>query len=547
MRSSQLFLAAIGLAAGVLGHGSLPARADVRPHALFSDNMVLQRDIKVPIWGTADEGERVTVRFQGQEVSTTTANGKWMVRLDPLKAGGPFVLTIRGQNRIEFKNVLVGEVWLCSGQSNMEWSLAESGIYGAAPTNPMLRMYRVPRNVAKRPVSDLQRETRKGIWLDCTGRWLEGADGRRNGETNKGVWLECGPETAPPFSAVAYFFGRDLQKALNVPVGLIASSWSGTIGEAWTNLATLEANAELRGIVTAHRAAVRSYAQNKEQMLALRLLDPDKNQNGPSNLYNGMIAPLIPYALRGVIWYQGESNAGRARHYQTLLPALIANWRQDWQQGELPFLIVQIAPFSKIPDPNLVMQESASWAEVREAQLLTSLRVPNTALVVTTDVGDEFNKHPKQKEPVGGRLARAARAVAYGEKLVYSGPVYKSMRVKGNEAILTFEHVGSGLAAKGGALTGFWIAGPDKKFVPAVAEIRGDTVAVSSRLVTWPVAVRYGWADYPVVNLWNKDGLPASPFRTDFAGLWSTEGGPAAPFQTGSEKSERPEPITPDR
>jgi sialate O-acetylesterase len=543
MRLPKLIVGLVGLATALLGHGSLPARADVRPHQLFSDNMVLQRDIKVPVWGTADEGEKVTVRFQDQKVSTTTAHGKWMVRLENLKAGGPFVLTIDGQNRIEFKNVLVGEVWLCSGQSNMEWSLAESGIYGetiSASTNPMLRLYTVPRNAAKKPESALKRETKTGIWLDCTSRWLDGANGNRNGQTRKGVWLECGPQTAPPFSAVAYFFGRNLQKALKVPVGLIVSSWSGTIGEAWTSLPALEANVELRGIVAAHRAAVQSYAQNKEQMQAKRLLDPDKNQNGPSNLYNGMIAPLIPYALRGVIWYQGESNAGRAKHYQTLLPALIANWRQDWKQGQFPFLITQIAPFSKIPEPKLVMQESASWAEVREAQLLTSLRVPNTALAVTVDVGDEFDKHPKKKEPVGGRLALAARAVAYGEKIVYSGPVYKNMKVEGNEAILSFAHVGSGLAAKGGALKGFWIAGPDKKFVPAVAEIRGDKVVTSSRLVTYPVAVRYGWADYPVVNLWNKNGLPASPFRTDFAGLWNTDSGPATSSKQGPKRNERP-------
>jgi sialate O-acetylesterase len=411
----------------------------------------------------------------------------------------------------------------------MEWSLAESGIYRReidASRNPALRLYRVPRNATPRPEADLRRETRKGVWLDCTGRWLDG--GGHKGETRKGVWLECGPETVPAFSAVAYFFGRDLQKALNVPVGLIVSSWSGTIGEAWASRPALEANAELRGIVTAHRAAVQNYALNKEIFQARRLLDPEKNPNGPSNLHNGMIAPLIPYALRGAIWYQGESNAGRAKHYQTLLPALIANWRADWGQGDFPFLIVQIAPFSRIPEPKLVMQESASWAEVREAQLLTSLRVPNTALAVTADVGDEFDKHPRRKEPVGARLALCARAVAYGEKVVYSGPTYKGMKVEGNEAILSFDHVGSGLTARGGPLTGFWSAGPDKKFIPAVAEIRGDKVVVTNDRVTTPVAVRYGWADYPVVNLWNKDGLPASPFRTDFAGLWNSEVLPAA-------------------
>src|SRR5262245_17876793 len=278
------FFSLLPVLAGILGSWSLSARADVQPHALFSDNMVLQRDIRVPVWGTAAEGEKVTVRFQGQEVSTTAAKGQWMVRLEKLKAGGPFEMSIGGKNRIEFKNVLVGEVWLCSGQSNMEWSLAESGIYKEAinaSTNPMLRLYKVPRNATKQPESDVKRETKKGIWLDCTSRWLKGGGNNLHGETRKGIWLECLPETTPPFSAVAYFFGRDLQKALNVPVGLMVSSWSGTIGEAWMSRPALEANSQLRGIVVAHRSAIQHYARNKEEFQVKRLLDPDKNQNGP--------------------------------------------------------------------------------------------------------------------------------------------------------------------------------------------------------------------------------------------------------------------------
>ena len=261
MRMLKLVVVLAGLA-GILGYGSAPARADVKAHALFSENMVLQRDMKVPVWGTADEGEKVTVRLQDQEVSTTAVNGKWMVRMEKLKAGGPFELAINGNNRIEFNNVLVGEVWLCSGQSNMEWSLAESGIYKEvidASANPMLRLYRVPRNPTKQPESDVKRETKKGVWLDCTSRWLDDG-GDHRGETKKGIWLQSGPETTAALSAAAYFFGRDLQKALNVPVGLIVSSWSGTIGEAWTSLPALEANAEPsrhRGV--AHRAAIENH------------------------------------------------------------------------------------------------------------------------------------------------------------------------------------------------------------------------------------------------------------------------------------------------
>src|SRR5262249_18086147 len=329
--------------------------------------------------------------------------------------------------------------------------------------------------------------------------------------------------------AVGYFFGRDLQKALHVPVGLIHTSWGGTPAEAWTSKAVLEAEPALKYLAERQMRALHEYPQmiekhianltNYKEMVVKALAAgrepppappalapyPARNPQAPTTLYNGMIASVIPYAIRGAIWYQGESNAGRAYEYRTLLPAMIKNWRTDWKQKDFPFLIVQLAPFMRIEaEPG-----ESQWAELREAQLLTTQTVPNTALAVITDVGHETDIHPKWKEPVGARLALAARAVAYGEKIVYSGPVYTGMKVEGDKVILSFKHVGGGLVAKGGPLVGFTIAGPDHKFVKAVAEIQDDKVAVSSPNVKQPVAVRFGWANYPVVNLWNKEGLPA--------------------------------------
>jgi sialate O-acetylesterase len=362
-----------------------------------------------------------------------------------------------GSNTIHIKNVLVGEVWICSGQSNMEWPLqftvdANKSIESSA--NPMIRLF----TVAKRPASASLTEVH-------------------------GKWDECGPKTVGSFSAVGYFFGRDLQKALKVPVGLIHTSWGGTPAEAWTSRQTLEAEPTLKYMAEKQDHDLHEYPQA---------------------------------AIRGATWYQGESNAGRAYEYRTLLPAMIRSWRSAWNEGDFTFLIVQLAPFMQIvKEPT----ESA-WAELREAQLLTAQTVPNTGLAVITDVGDQFDIHPRNKKPVGDRLALAARALAYGQKVLYSGPAFSGLRVDGSKAILSFKHVGSGLMARGGPLTGFTIAGPDRKFVPAEAEIEGTKVVVSSPQVAQPVAVRFGWANYPVVNLWNKNSagkpiLPASPFRTD--------------------------------
>lgn len=435
------------------------ARADVTPHSLFADNMVLQQGIKVPVWGTAADGEEVSVTCQGQTAKTTAKDGKWRVDLAPLKKGGPYEMTIKGKNTVELKNVLVGEVWICSGQSNMEWSVNSSAdkdkVIGAS-ANPQLRLFTVRKTQADKPEAELQ---------------------------NPIKWAECNPTTVPGFSAVAYHFGKDLQKNLETPVGLIHTSWGGTPAEAWTSKTVLD-NLKLTS-------------------------KPPANS---TKLYNAMIAPLIPYAIKGAIWYQGESNAGRAHEYRTLFPAMIQNWRDDWKQNDdFPFLLVQLAPYTKIlPEP-----AESNWAELREAQLLSTTKLKNVGMAVITDVGEENDIHPKQKEPVGARLALEARRIAYGQKIVSAGPIYDSMKVDGSKIVLKFKNVGGGLVVKGEKLTGFTIAGEDRKFVNADAQIVDDTVVVSSSKVEKPVAVRFGWANFPVVNLWNKEGLPATPFRTD--------------------------------
>jgi sialate O-acetylesterase len=445
---------------------SVCASAEVKPNSLFSDNAVLQRGMAVPVWGTAANGENVTVTFQNQHVSTTAKDGKWMVRLKPLEAGGPFTMTIEGSNKIELKNMLVGEVWACSGQSNMGWTLKDSAggeQAMAASKDPMLRLLSDRPNPSDVPVEDVNSN-----------------------------WLEAGPESTSWFSGIGYFFGRDLRKALNVPVGLINASYGGTRIEAWMSARVLKPTPEMDAMLKQWP----EWAQKP---------------NYATVLYKGMIHPLLPYAIRGVIWYQGEGNAGEAYKYRTLFPDLIRNWREDWGQGDFPFLFVQLAPYTAV----VAEPEESVWAELREAQLLTSIHCPNTAMAVITDYGDPVDIHPKQKEPVGARLALAARAIAYGEQIVYRGPLYRSVAFKGSRAVLEFDSVGGGLVAKDGDLKGFTIAGEDRKFRNAVATIVGHRVVVSSPDVPKPVAVRYAWASCPVVNLYNKEGLPASPFRTD--------------------------------
>ena len=490
------------LLAAVLATTSPALRAEVKPNSLFSDGVVLQRGVSVPVWGTANEGEKVTVSFQGQTVVTTARDGRWLVRLKRLKAGGPFTLTISGDNSITINNVLVGEVWLCSGQSNMDFQLSRAANAKeavAAAGDPELRLFTVPRSVMDTPQADAP-----------------------------GTWKESSPETAAGFSAVAYFFGRDLRRTLKVPVGLINSSVGGTPAEAWTSHAALEKDPALKAVLERYAESLKNYdpaaaAERRKQALARQKqavakakaegkpapaapraqTDPRTGTGRPSCLYNGMIAPLQPFAIAGAIWYQGEANAGRAAEYSQLFPAMIRNWREAWGQGNFPFLFVQIAPHERMTP------------EVREAQLLSWQKVPRSGMAVITDIGNETDIHPTQKEPVGGRLALAARAIAYGDKLEYSGPVFSSLKVKGNRAVLSFKHTGSGLVAMNGELKGFAIAGADGNFTPATAKIEGKNVIVESPSVASPTAVRYGWAATPDVNLFNQEGLPATPFRTD--------------------------------
>ncbi len=621
------------------------ARAEVVPAPLFRDHAVLQQGMPIPVWGTADDGEQVTVTLAGQRATTVARDGRWSVRLDPLPVGGPHTLTIAARNRLEFTDVLIGEVWVCSGQSNMErqlglreWQppITDWEAEAAAADYPLIRHFGVEQRTALDPQTDVG-----------------------------GEWLVCTPETVTRFSAVGYFFGQALHLARGTPIGLIHAAWGGTPAEAWTStegiaqlpefnaiaarveqvrrdpkraraayereladwfrqndrgsranppwtgagldsgtwptmsLPTLWENAGLpgfdgvvwfrreidlpadwtpreaelhlgaiddldttwvnghvvgggrvwnearvyrlaRGLLRPGRnvIAVRvldtgggggiwgqealrlTWGEGEDQSLALAgawryqstvaareapptPFDPGVGPGVPTTLYNGMIAPLVPYAMRGVIWYQGEANAPQAELYQRLFPTMVADWRRAWGQGDFPFLYVQIAPFREMPP------------EIREAQRLSLDRIPNSAMAVTIDVGDAEDIHPANKRPVGERLALAARALAYGEDIPYSGPLYQALRVEGDRAILSFSHVGGGLVARGGELFGFRLAGADGMFHPARAKIVGDTVEVTAPEVAGPVAVRYGWANVAAGNLYNAAGLPASPFATD--------------------------------
>jgi sialate O-acetylesterase len=493
-------LSTLTLSAALLAVGSL--NAEVRMPSIFSHNMVLQQGTDVPVWGWASEGEPVTVICQGKSAQTIAKGGKWMVKLKKLDlatAERPEKLVILGKNTIEYTNVLVGEVWLASGQSNMEWPLSKAYEPQAdidSSANPNFRLFTVDKCKSDKPLDDLK--------------------------TPK-EWAVCGPTNSPSFSAVGFYFGRALQKAKQVPVGVIHTSWGGSPAEVWMDQETLSANPSYkRDILDKSPAALESYNKALEaykQKAADAKAKGQKYTNAvpripwvPCELYNGMIHPLAPFAVKGSIWYQGESNAGRAYQYRTLFADMIKNWRKVWKQSEFDFMLVQLAPFRSKAD-QLVESE---WAELREAQLLSTKVLSHVGMAVITDVGEENDIHPRKKAPVGERLALAARGIAYKEKgLVYSGPLYKSKVIKGDKIVLSFDHVGNGLVARDGDLTGFAICGADKKWVAANAKIEGKNVVVCSPQVKAPVAVRFGWANFPIVNLWNKNGLPATPFRTD--------------------------------
>jgi len=645
------------LALAILFQSQL-VRAEVTLPALVSNGMVLQQKAPVRIWGAAADGEKVTVALRGQAVTAEARAGKWSVTLKPLDPGGPFELTVSGKNRIVVQDVFVGEVWVCSGQSNMEFPLARA--FGAAAdiaaaADPALRMFTVTKNLADTPQSEL-----------AGGKW-EGAT----------------PEARGQFSAVGYYFGRALREARKVPVGLIHTSWGGTPAEAWTSRSALQAwgmpetdfaalsppsaaskeayqrslaawtaagrpqgrfddpgvadsarawalpasdtrdwrslalpqpweqlgpdlqldggiwfrreltlpaswagreldlylgaiddfdTAYFNGVqVGATGSETPNYWQARRRYkvpasavragraaVAVRVWDhggdggltgpasemwiapagapeservslvgqwrfkpertrptmpnpPGLNQNLPSVLYNAMLAPLLPYTIKGATWYQGESNTGRSAQYRSLLTAMIQNWRAGWGVGDFPFLIVQLAPYMDI----VAEPAESGWAALREAQDQVARDVPHVGVAVITDVGEEKDIHPIRKKPVGERLARAARKLAYQEPIVAFGPTFRSAKVANGKLVVSFDNVGKGLEARGAHLVGFAIAGADEKFVNADATIVDNRVVVSSPAVASPLYVRLGWANFPVVNLWNKDGLPASPFRTD--------------------------------
>lgn len=479
-------------------------QADVAVQGLFSDHMVVQRDQSVPVWGTAEAGEKVTVTMAGQSVSAQAdAQGHWQVRLAALPVGGPHQMTIAGRNTLTINDVLVGEVWVCSGQSNMAWPLEralEPEREIASADFPKIRLLEVARRPFDEPQTEIDRQ-----------------------------WQVCAPETAKEFSAVGYFFGREMHKALGVPIGLIDSSVGGTPAESWTPRPVLDADTDFRPILTrweqriaaARVAATQSAPQQAPgDRPAPRLEDLLKSNQRPAVLYNGMIHPLVPYAIRGAIWYQGESNARYAYQYRKLFPAMIGAWRKAWGQGDFPFLFVQLSSW----EAGQRQPYRSTWAELREAQTMT-LALPATGMAVTTDIGDPKDIHPRNKQEVGRRLALAARALVHGEKIPYSGPMYAAMVVEGDKIRIRFKHTDGGLAVRGeGPLKGFAIAGEDQEFIAAVAVIDGDTVVVRSEKVAHPVAVRYAWADVPDDNLVNGAGLPASPFRTDeWPGLTANE------------------------
>lgn len=532
----------------------LLARAEIKLPAFIADHMVLQRDTAVPVWGWAKPGEEVNVSFAGQtKAAKADEKGQWLVKLDPMPASDQprdFIISSNHKSQVvnhKCTDVLVGEVWLASGQSNMGFPLSSAHNADqalAAAGDPLLRFFTVQNATAAEPQKDL-----------------------------RGRWDLSDPNTAKAFSAVAYFFARDLRAKLGVPVAILHSSWGGTPAQAWLSMDALREAPAFENHAKSYDAALarhREVIAHPEKMDAYRkdlaqwqkevapafneamktwnagpktspkptparpepanpdpmdIPSPSSRPGTPSVIFNAKIAPLVGYAMRGALWYQGEANAGNGIEYRTLLPRLIGDWRKRWGQGDFPFLIVQLAAWDM--DKNPAPLHQYPW--LREAQAMTAKAVPNTALAVAIDVGNPADVHPKGKEPVGQRLALAARKLAYGEaQLIASGPVFREARAEGSNMHVTFTEIGSGLTlgqapwrAEGDTpwptdkLVGFTLAGEDQEWHDAEAKIEGDSVIVSSPAVTKPVAVRYAWANSPRCNLYNREGLPAVPFRSD--------------------------------
>ena len=480
-------------------------RAAVTLAPPFRDGAVLQQGKTLPIWGKANAGEKITVTFKDQTKETSADdNGRWEVKLAPLSASSePAELTVVGSDTIKVGNILVGEVWICSGQSNMAWVVKHSKdpeTEIAAANYPLIRHFKAPLSASATP-------------LDTSG----------------GTWETCSPETVGDFSAVGYYFGRELFKKLDVPIGLLNISYGGSPIESWINTVTLQENPAFPAIMERQKEDVTRYPARlklyEERLAAWEAKKAAANgqkisgrapvpPSGPgvvdrftlSSLYNSMLHPFIPYAVRGVIWFQGEANFLRSAEYQTLFPAMITAWRKEFGQGDLPFYYVQLANQARKTDATGVQ-----FAFQREAQG-TALKLPNTGVAITADIGEADNSHFKNKQEVGRRLALIALARDYDQQVDFQGPIVKDIAKKGDSFQITFEQAG-GLQLKGDE--GFEIAGADKIFHPALAKIDGSSLIVRSERVPEPAAIRYAWHNNPNITLYNEAGLPASPFRSD--------------------------------
>jgi sialate O-acetylesterase len=471
------------------------ARADVKLPSVFTEGIVLQRGVRVHLWGTADRDELVTAEFRGEKKTVEPDSlGRWHLYMSPGVAGGPFALTISGKNTIVFKDVLVGDIWLASGQSNMEWRTeqiqnAEAELRDAEW--PQIRLLQVEKRFSDFPLTDV---------------------------STKG-WQRCTRDVVARFSAVGFLFAREIHQHTKIPIGIIDSTWGGTSIEAWTSIAATGSDAALMPIVRARgvrmeqqvewqmRREAAAAAKKRGENVPAVPWRPDPPMWSLGELYNAMIAPLTALPIRGVIWYQGEANTrrdGAPALYARQLPTMIKDWRQHWGLGDFPFYYVQLANFRS--------DGTETWPTVREAQRKT-LRVRNTGMAVTIDIGNPDDVHPLNKQDVAKRLALWARANTYGESVEYSGPLFRRLTRESSTLRVTFDHVGSGLLVKDQSLLGFEIAGHDGEYHSASAKIERNTIVVASKEVSQPVSVRYGWANAPLCNLFNKEGLPASPFQ----------------------------------
>ncbi|MBN8418062.1 MAG: sialate O-acetylesterase [Verrucomicrobia bacterium] len=525
---------------------AVSARAELKLPAIIGDNMVLQQKQANPLWGWDAPGTEVTVKFAGQtKTAKADEKGKWTVKLDAVPANAkPATITIKGSSTKELKNVLVGEVWICSGQSNMGFNLSstwDADLDIAQAKDAQLRLISVPQ-VGTQEIQD----------------------------DFKGQWEECTPTAAAQFTAVGYHFGRVLREMLGVPVGLIDNAWGGSACEAWVKRDVLEKDPRFASIIARwkqtestftpemfekqqadHKAKVASWGKARAEAIKAGKMftvqaprapqNPLTGQHRPGNLYAGVLHPTIGYGIKGVIWYQGESNAGRAKEYRDLFPFMIEHWRKEWNQGDFPFYWVQLADFK----PYQTEPVESDWAELREAQTLTMSKLPHTGQCVITDLGEANDIHPKNKRDVAERLARWALVKDYGEKLVYRSPELKDAKFDGGKALLTFDYAPAGLrTVDTDEVKGFAICGDDKKWVWAKASIIGgpkkgtNQIEVSAPGVAKPVAVRYAWADNPVCNVYSAEGLPVTPFRTDDFPMITDPANPNSPEAQNARRAE---------